>query len=1337
MRVLKIMFMAAVIIIGFTVNLLAQQNLKIEKSKYLSENENNFLLDIPKKLAEVSNKIYPSGAIDLKSISNLSEDDLLTFMKLDDEISFRSHDQKESRINKDKVIKRFDQYYKGVKIEGAGYAVKYDRNKIIYFKPQIHTGIIVNTFSALDENQIIAILEASKIVRKELLISNKFHSEYRLVWKVHYNKRGSKVSYVDAHTGEILRTSSGLTHKNAPTEDLGTRNMDDTNNNGTTSLISNGEIVRTFNMNMANLFFLNEASFTNNLIPTSPENNAWTTTNAPSNVFQAHWCVTQTVNEFAQLGVNFGQVNVGANCDNFGFDFLGNIVQIPNAGAFNFSTLDDAFIAFGHSGANTLAHMDVTGHELGHVFLFDFLDSDELGSGSLHEGIADMFGVYIESRVQSLDWIMGDDIPINIRDLQNPLFDCFDEVLNNPSVHNRSTPLGHWFFQLTNGNTTEGIQSIPMLTILNIIMDALPIMPEDADYPEMREATLAIIGQEFGFCSVEYSSFAAAWDFICVDGDVEACPCDADGPNLVITTNTTINGFREINGNIIIESGATLHIHLADIVFRADKGIMVKNGGRLILQGSIVDACNTSQSWAGIKIESGGFFDTDESFLKNVANGVEANANSTLQIYKLNITGKSNNSGIGLKLNGNVNTDFIYYLDIKDLNIGIQSISSSKVHEFNHGSIINTSFGIHSVSSPIIVNDYDINFTNDAITLTASAGSNIFDCDIIYKQQGIAITLSPSTNVQNCSVSNKDWVYGNIENPNERPAIGIVLSDNCSISNNFPISSASNAVSVWGSNGAIIDNNNISTNFNLNGQLVGGPVNLQFGNGHSVTSNTITADQSEFGINSSWAGNTTIMNNTVYNSGFQKNFRTAAIKATGNLGEIIHQNIVTGVQRTGILVQNTSGNDFFCNEINSTYDEAQDILYNSEQQFFKANTFDGGGYDLKIKSEIGTQATLHPNDPSIIIENNGNHFFGGNAEADQAVAANSQFPYNPVNVNHKPANPNPSSGWFTQNTVVPYANCDGLTIGDNFIFGNDPTQICTYWNYLKSIRNTKPELFFVKLVHLLKYAKTKSGFALPNCILFDPVFQSLCGITKIVDVSVALAKVSKSNINTSNLQALQDQYMNERSDAGKSAIKDQMSTEMILIKPQFDNERNADSLRLDSLKNELNTINCSSIIVNKWKEILKIYINFIKKGQVLNNDMTSLESYSTDCSDLYGEAIHLARAMANTYNRTYYDVNDDCLEASTPRITESESIPKIEVTVSPNPTSGLVNVDFSGEYTGIIKVVDLSGRTIHLINLEKANTSIIDLSQSQAGIYFVKLTSVGGKTDEYKILLIN
>lgn len=806
--------------------------------------------------------------------------------------------------------------------------------------------------------------------------------------------------------------------------------------------------------------------------------------------------------------------------------------------------------------------------------------------------------------------------------------------------------------------------------------------------------------------------------------------CCGDQVQTTISNNTTVTGNKFYRGNVIVENGATLYFDLANIQFVANSGILVKNGGKLQIKGSTIDVCNPSQSWAGIKVESGGFISAEQSFLKNVTNGVDAYVNGTLRIDKLEINGKGNSIGIGLKLNGNVNLESIYNLDIKDFNIGIQTYSSSKVHAFNHGSIYNTTFGILSTGATILVNDYDINFTKEGITLIAAPGSSIFDTDIVYSQQGIAITLSPFTRVEGGSVSNKSWTYGT-EYLNEKPAISIVFSDYCTVMNNFPISSATNAISVWGSNNANVDNNSISTYFGNNGVLTGGPVNLQFGNRHKVTNNYIYADESEFGINSTWAGGSTIGNNTIYNYGFKKLFRTAAIKAEGNIDEQIIQNTILAYDRDGIFVHSTTGNSFLCNEVFSD-GIAQEISDLSGHQFIKANTLLGHELDMKIKSEIGLQATV--NASGNVVENNGNVFLGGNAEADFSVYLNSQFPYNPIYPDHSPANPNPSSDWFIPNNITAYADCNGVLIGDNQIYGNDPNRICTYWNYLKSIRNSKPELFFVKLVHLLKYSKMKSGFNLPNCIKNDVVFQSLCGVSKIVDVSVALAKISESPVNSSTIMALQEQYIGESSDAGKKAAIEQMSTEISSIQSMYEYDRNADSLRLDSLKTELNSINCSSIIINKWKEILKIYINFIRQGIVQGNDRSALESYSTDCADVYGEAIHLARAMANTYNRTYYDVYDGCIDTAVPRTNIQTRA--VDVTVSPNPTNGRIVVAFSSAFTGTLTIYDCSGHKVKSLSLENRSSIDIDLADEHAGMYVIRATSQDGVSKECKVVLI-
>ncbi len=247
-------------------------------------------------------------------------------------------------------------------------------------------------------------------------------------------------------------------------------------------------------------------------------------------------------------------------------------------------------------------------------------------------------------------------------------------------------------------------------------------------------------------------------------------------------------------------------------------------------------------------------------------------------------------------------------------------------------------------------------------------------------------------------------------------------------------------------------------------------------------------------------------------------------------------------------------------------------------------------------------------------------------------------------------------------------------------------------------------------------------------------FLNLCGVTKIVDVSIALAKISEHSINTNNINVLQAQYNNESSNESKTFIKNQINAEMVVILPLLENERNADSLRLDSLKTELNTINCTSVIVAKWKEILKIYINFIKQGKVPNADKSALESYAADCSDLNGEAIHLARAMANTYNRTYYDVHDGCLQEAQPRLTFSQK--GIDVSVAPNPTTGKLSINYSEEFNGVINLYNVSGQKVLSQLVTNSNINNIDISDEQTGLYFMQFVSDNRVNMEYKIILI-
>ena len=327
MKVLKSLFLMS--ILGIAINSFSQNTNKIERSPHLTKNENIFLEKISVKLQQLSERIYSSGAIDVNQYQGTTEQDLLIALDLNANISFKFRDVKESRLSKNAKFIRYTQYYKGIKIEGAGFTAKYENNDLTYFKPIIHQNINLNPIPQIAVSQLNGILQTNKVFSQELLITDEFQSQYRLFWKVNYMNQGNKISYVDAATGEIVKTKSGLIYKNAPTEDFGVQNMNDNNIGNVTSLRSVDDRVRTFNFNLANLYDIGIVDFSDNLIPTSPSNTIWGINHAPSNVYQAHWAVSNCVNEFDQLGIYFEQVNVGSNLDN-----VYNGQQSPNAAAF-------------------------------------------------------------------------------------------------------------------------------------------------------------------------------------------------------------------------------------------------------------------------------------------------------------------------------------------------------------------------------------------------------------------------------------------------------------------------------------------------------------------------------------------------------------------------------------------------------------------------------------------------------------------------------------------------------------------------------------------------------------------------------------------------------------------------------------------------------------------------------------------------------------------------------------------------------------------------------------------------------------------------------------------
>ncbi len=502
----------------------------------------------------LSDTIYNGGKIifryeEVNSFKSL--DDYLPFFNLGENVTFEVASEKQSRFDKDKLYTRYEQFYKGILVDGGGVTAGYIKthggttttdggpcDRLQMLAPYFFSDINISVVPTISEKQIRELLGVSSM-KADLIITTNIRNdfEYLLTWKVNH---GRKVSWIDANSSEILKSIDAIMHKNAPTEDYGIQDMLDFTVGGITSLESGDldenpnvdRFVRTYDFAGKNIYETKITDFKMGLIPTSAINEDWSNGNAPNNVFQAHFIASAVSNFYAEeLDINFNTLHVGANCTEL------------NAGALPTSSLTEGWIVVGESNSSTLAEVDIIGHELAHVYLNGFLNYSEAGNASLQEGLADMYGTYIESLFQgNLDWQGGDEVPIDGRDLENPSFTCYTDVedFTFEESHLRSTPLGHWFYLITEGDS--GIPSLGIERAITIVDESLTLLGSNSDYQELLDATITVVSEEFGICSKEYYSVTEAWASICLGDELDIrCPGSLRGNYSVCEESDYLN----------------------------------------------------------------------------------------------------------------------------------------------------------------------------------------------------------------------------------------------------------------------------------------------------------------------------------------------------------------------------------------------------------------------------------------------------------------------------------------------------------------------------------------------------------------------------------------------------------------------------------------------------------------------------------------------------------------------------------------------------------------------------------------------------------------------------
>jgi len=371
-------------------------------------------------IEELIEQSFQSGSIIFKKNANVGKQKLLNCFEVSPNSTFELEKELNPK-NKLQITEKYTQTVNGVPVLGRGYTIKYDvlpdgTKKIRQISPRIESSI--NQLSA--EINISEILEKNNISnsrKTEKFITNAFTDDYISCYKVF----SSNMTYwLNAHTGEVLEELGNMINLDAQTEDYGIMPMEDSESNGTFTLESADGKLKTYDYNQLPSGQLNSPPFNPSLIPSTTDSD-WLQSGVDPSVFQAHYIAYNIINEFSSLGIDLNNVHIAANL---------KLQFSSNVGVFLESNTDESWMlleTFDLAGVTTnYAEYDVIGHELGHVFINDYLEY--IGeSSALHEGLADIFGVYSEYKFQELDWQIAEEVSVIslVRDLEYNL-NCYN-----------------------------------------------------------------------------------------------------------------------------------------------------------------------------------------------------------------------------------------------------------------------------------------------------------------------------------------------------------------------------------------------------------------------------------------------------------------------------------------------------------------------------------------------------------------------------------------------------------------------------------------------------------------------------------------------------------------------------------------------------------------------------------------------------------------------------------------------------------------------------------------------------------------------------------------------
>jgi bacillolysin len=467
-------------------------------------------------------------------------------------------------------IERTDQYYRGVRVFGAGVARQLASGQTVSIFGTVYDDIAVDPSPRVSELEARARVETTTGVRLgvaragELIILPGESGGHRLAWRFRtFDGADLRVQFVDAQSGEIVFEYSDLQTQSAVGRGTGVLG-DDKKMSATrvSGMFSSEDLlrpppIRTYDMKgnpQRTMDVVNGRVVLNaNDIGTDADN-VWT----DGAIVDAHIYTGYTYDyyykRFNRRGLNDANIRVlsmvhpvrredfaiyGSQYSVFFANaaYFGNGMMVYGVG------LPPGITSSGRTWNQTPAAIDIVAHELTHGvtdYTSDLIYLNE--SGALNESFSDIMGAAVEFMFQpsggnlmQADYLMGEDAvrPAGIRSFSNPnayghpdhYSVRFTGTADGGGVHINSSISNHAFYLAVEGGTNrisgravQGIGAANRTQMESIFYRAMTqLLPSNATFSMARGATIQAARDLFGGNSAAERAITDAWTAVGVN----------------------------------------------------------------------------------------------------------------------------------------------------------------------------------------------------------------------------------------------------------------------------------------------------------------------------------------------------------------------------------------------------------------------------------------------------------------------------------------------------------------------------------------------------------------------------------------------------------------------------------------------------------------------------------------------------------------------------------------------------------------------------------------------------------------------------------------------------